>query len=218
MSGPLVIGTFAPGWTCGAAQVPPRWSPLAGSLGDDKGPRCCSGRADPPPSPLEDRVLGLLSFAPLSPTQDSPSSLHVLVPSDRPCTRPAPAPCCQHPTLKPLPFWTAVLSESHFSAWLSLASPPSLRSYVKFSVFSFRAETKPCPPSLFIRLGSRLLAEQTVVLGHSWGLREALRGFPAACPGPFPRRSPGGRLLLLCNGAFYVPAPTMGPFTPDLVF
>ena len=27
-----------------------------------------------------------------------------------------------------------------------------------------------------------------------------------------------GRLSLLCNGAFYVPAPTMGPFTPDLMF
>lgn len=57
--------------------------------------------------------------------------------------------------------------------------------------------------------------EQTVVL-DSWA-PGSLQGLPAACQGPFPE-SLLGRPSLLCNRAFYVPGPTMGPWTPDLMF
>lgn len=146
----------------------------------------------PPPSSLEDHVLGPLAL-PVVPTRTPPSSLHVLVPSDHPLHRACPAPCCQHPTLKPF-----LLDSRPFRVTLfrmAVASPHRLYDRTLNSRLSFRAETKPCPPfcsSVWFTPSDR---EQTVVL-DSWA-PGSLRGFPAACPGPFPEGLLGSSVTAL---------------------
>lgn len=140
----------------------------------------------PPPSSLEDRVLGPLAL-PVVPTRTPPSSLHVLVPSDRPLHKACPAPCCQHPTLKPFLLDSRPVRITLFR--MAVARPHRLYDPTLNSRLSFRAETKPCPPfcsSVWFTPSGR---EQTVVL-DSWGSGKPA-GFPSSLSRSFSRRSPG---------------------------
>lgn len=161
VSGPLVIGTLPPGWDLRCSSSPATLSPLAGSLGDEKGAPAAAQAVRTPPSSLEDHVLGPLAL-PVVPSRTPPSSLHVLVPSDRPLHKACPAPCCQHPTLKPFLLDSRPVRITLFR--MAVARPHRLYDPTLNSRLSFRAETKPCPPfcsSVWLTPSGR---EQTVVL------------------------------------------------------